>query len=193
MSRENWLLNFVYLSRSRFEAESAPLPENIRVSIGFPSTGVRSKTIGQCWYSGNSADGAVEIFIRPSLQDDAARIADVLTHELVHAALGAGKGHGKDFRKLATALGLEGKMTATVAGDAWRAWALPLIEGLGPFPGAALHDAGVIGGKRTQTTRYLKVTCTHCDFVARVTAKHLHSELNCPVPACGGNLLQELG
>lgn len=189
MNREQWLTAFADATRPMFEKYGKPLPEIVRISVGWPSKGKRSKTIGECWRAENSGDGAVEIFIRPSLQDDGERIADVLTHELCHAAT-PGAGHGKPFKALATSLGLEGKMTATVAGDAWRAWARPILADLGRFPAAALSDANQEGGKKKQTTRYLKVACTRCDWQARVTAKHLqHSTLHCPT-GCGGNLEQ---
>ena len=195
-TREAWLLAFTQAARSMFAEVGAPLPDKVRVSVGFPSKGVRSKTIGECWAADASTDGVCEIFIRPSLQSDSARVADVLTHELVHAALGHEEGHGKAFGRVARALGLEGKMTATVAGERWAAWAGPILDALGPLPGANLGELALAGGKKTQTTRYLKVGCTCCDWTARVTAKHLGLEggvqrtLRCPVHDCDGELVQ---
>lgn len=191
-TREAWLVSFMELARPRFVEVGAELPKLVRVSVGFPSKGNRSKVIGECWANVVSADGAVEIFIRPSLQSDASRVADVLTHELIHAALGIEEGHGPRFRKVMKALGLEGKATATIAGPGWTEWAAPILEALGPLPGATLDDgAQLAGGKKTQTTRYLKVGCSMCDWTARVTAKHLdHGTLRCPVGDCEGNLEQ---
>ncbi|WP_375292297.1 SprT-like domain-containing protein [Sphingomonas melonis] len=192
-TREAWLLAFVTASRPMFEAAGAELPERVRVSVGFPSKGSRSKVIGECWTAKASADGVSEVFIVPGLQADPARIADVLTHELIHAALGTEEGHGPNFRRVMKRLGLEGKATATVAGDGWRQWALPIVEALGAFPGAELQSGlALAGGKKTQTTRYLKVMCSCCDWTARVTAKHLadHEVLSCPIPTCAGELGQ---
>lgn len=187
-TREAWLHAFIDAARAQFSERGRPLPDTIRVGVGFPSRGKRSNTIGECWYSEASADNAVEIFLRPSLQDDAARVAGVLTHELCHAALGAGHGHGPAFKKLAKGLGLEGPMKATTESDAWREWALPILENLGAFPGAALNDGASTSGPKKQTTRYLKVTCTHCDWQARVTAKHISDDMHCPVDGCDGVL-----
>ena len=54
-----------------------------------------------------------------------------------------------------------------------------------------LHDAILAGGKKAQTTRYLKVTCTCCGWQARVTAKHLEGRtLRCPDENCEGELGQ---
>lgn len=191
-TREAWLVSFMDLARSKFVEVGAELPSKVRVSVGFPSKGNRSKVIGECWTNTVSADGAVEIFIRPSLQSDASRVADVLTHELIHAALGIAEGHGPKFRAVMKRLGLEGKATATIAGPGWIEWAQPILDALGPLPGATLDDgAQLAGGKKTQTTRYLKVGCTCCDWTARVTAKHLdHGTLNCPVGDCEGTLEQ---
>ena len=90
------------------------------------------------------------------------------------------------------ALGLEGKATATVAGPGGIEWAQPILDSLGPLPGAMLNDtAHLVGGTKTQTTRYLKVGCSMCDWTARVTCKHLdHGTLNCPVGECDGELRQ---
>lgn len=191
VTREAWMQAFVDAARPKFEEVQAPLPKAIRVSIGHPSKGVRSNVIGECWTDAASADGAVEIFIRPTLQSDAARLADVLTHELIHAALGIEEGHGPRFRAVMKRLGLEGKATATVAGDGWREWALPILETLGPLPGAALADMALSGGKKKQTTRWRKVVCTDgdCGFTARMTKSAFEGrELHCPDRECGGML-----
>src|SRR3546814_2433575 len=75
-----------------FEALEAPLPDRVRVAIGFTSAGAKGKAIGECWDNRLSADGHFEIFIRPDLAHapDAmpAQIAAILAHELVHAAVG---------------------------------------------------------------------------------------------------------
>lgn len=187
ITREQWLLNFADAARPMFKKAGAPLPKKIRMSIGFPSKGIRAKTIGECWHTESSADKVVEIFIRPSLQASASRIADVLTHELIHAALGAGMGHGPEFKKIAQGLGLTGKMTATVAGPAWHEWADPILKKIGKFPGAELKGV-LAGGKKKQTTRLIKLECDECDWTCRTTNKHIDGqELQCPT-GCGGYL-----
>lgn len=191
-TREAWLNAFVEAARPHFIAAGQGLPEKIRVSIGWPSKGVRSNVIGECWSDEVSSDGTFEIFIRPTLQSDASRIADVLTHELVHAAVGIPAGHKAPFRKLAVALGLEGAMTATVAGEAWFLWANPILDDLGPLPGSAMDIQVQSSAGKKQTTRMLKLTCGDCGFSCRTTAKHIeaHPELSCPT-GCGGSLEKE--
>jgi hypothetical protein len=188
MTREQWLNAFIKKSTKHFKNLDAPLP-SVRASIGFTSKGQRAKAIGECWSDSCSKDGVHEIFIVPG-QDDAERVADILTHELVHAAVGIPAGHGPAFRRVATGLGLEGKMTATVAGDAWREWALPIIDKIGPFPHAALEGRSSL--KPKQGTRMLKCTCGSCGFTFRASSKWAYSsDLQCPDPGCGSDVAVE--
>lgn len=187
-TREQWLNAFVGKARSQFAAAGYPLPEKVRVSVGFPSTGSRGNRIGECWSNEASEDGYFEIFLRPSLVS-ASRMADVLTHELVHAAVGLEAGHGAAFKSCANAIGLTGKMRSTVASEAWYRWALPILTELGPMPYGVLND-GKSSAPPKQKTNLLKVECPACGWLARVTNKHIepHSHLNCPVPGCDGAL-----
>jgi hypothetical protein len=186
-TREEWLARFTEASRPFFKKAGHPLPKKVRCSVGFPSKGIRAKSIGECWADTATKDGVCEIFIRPSLQDDGSRIADVLTHELCHAALGHEEGHGKTFKYLATSLGLTGKMTETTAGPAWHEWADPIVKALGKFPGARL-DGQLAGGKKKQTTRMLKLVCTDCGWTCRTTQVHMREDMTCPLNDCDGQL-----
>lgn len=182
-TREQWLQAFVAAARPAFEKAGAPLPKNVRVAIGFTSKGARGKRIGECWSSANSADGTFEIFIVPSIRDGS-RVADILTHELVHAAVGIEAGHGPAFGKVARALGLDGKLTATVAGPGWRAWAEPILAKLGRLPHDELRSGGLKSTPKTQTTRMIKCVCTveGCGYQVRTTRKWL---VEVGAPFCG--------
>jgi hypothetical protein len=183
-TREEWLIAFTNAARPIFDELGAPLPTNIKAGIGYPTTGYRSKVAGQCIYPETSADAHFNIFINPNETGDA-RIADILTHELCHTALEK-RDHGKAFQKLAKAVGLTGKATATVAGPDWHAWAKPILEELGPMP----HGQIILTGpaKKKQTFQH-KVDCPDCGWLARVNAKHCqHDYMSCPVPDCGGIL-----
>lgn len=190
-TREAWLNAFVEAAKPQFANAGYPLPDKIRVAVGFTSGGKRGKSIGECWSDAASEDGHFEIFIRPNQENDA-RIADILTHELVHAAVGLAARHGPKFKSCAEAVGLEGKMTATVAGENWYKWALPVLSALGPIPHAKLSE-GESSAKPKQKTNLLKVECNSCGWLARVTRKHIepHTHLNCPVPECDGQLVSE--
>lgn len=191
LTREEWLQAFTKQARPLFKKLSAPLPKTVRMSVGFPSKGARSNTIGECWADVASDDKVCEIFLRPSLQSDSRRIAGVLVHELVHAALGHEEGHGANFKRVATALGLEGKMTATTEGEKFYEWADPVIKELGAFPGANLKSANLAGGKKKQGTRMLKVECGDCGWHFRTSQQNIDRMESHECLACGENNLRE--
>jgi ribosomal protein S27E len=187
---EQWLNKFMQAAAPHFARCGYPLPPNTRVRIGLPSTGYRSNVIGECFAPSVSSDGHYEIYISPKVSEGDARIADILTHELCHAA--ASMNHDSDFKALARGLGLEGKLTATVAGPDWFSWAAPIIEALGPMDFAAL---GNIAPRKKKATFLLKVECPDCGWLARVTKTHIapHTHLNCPNPECDGILVSDFG
>src|ERR1700745_699375 len=88
----------------------APLPPQLRIAIGFTSSGRRSKNIGECWDNQCSEDRHFEIFIRLDLSESKdllpMQVAAILGHELVHAAVGVTAGHRKEFRRGARGIGV---------------------------------------------------------------------------------------
>lgn len=156
------------------------IPNEIRVSVGFPSRSVR-KTIGQCWHPDSAADGVPQVFISPLL-DDPVEVLAVLAHELLHAVNHAAgqKGHGAPFAALAKPLGLEGKMTATVPGETLKAELKLVADKLGEYPHKAL-DLGSLAPK--QSTRMLKLMAPCCEYTVRTTQKWL--EVGVPSCPCG--------
>ena len=188
-TREEWLGRLVDLLRVDFTAAGHPLPERIRVSCGWPSRSAMSgsnRRIGEAWSARASGDGAHETFITPALCGPI-DVGAVLVHELVHHAVGLECGHKGPFRRLALALGLEGKMTATVAGEELRDRLHALTNHIGPYPHAALEGST---NKKRQTTRMLKVTCSACGCLVRMTRQWLDT---CGVPTCGcgGEMIEE--
>lgn len=132
--REIWLNRAVRILRPYFANRGYPLPERIAVSVGFASS---PRAIGQCLYPQGSASGeTTHIFIGPDHKTGADAL-DTLAHELVHAALGAGFGHGPKFRKACQKIGLtKGKPTEAAAGPELREMLEKLARTLGDFP----HD-----------------------------------------------------
>jgi hypothetical protein len=104
-TREAWLNYVAQRMAPIFETLRAPLPAQLRIAIGFTSSGRRSRNIGECWDNQCSEDRHFEIFIRPDLSQSKdlmpMQVAAVLGHELVHAAVGVAAGHGKEFRRVA--------------------------------------------------------------------------------------------
>lgn len=139
MTREEWLNKAMeHLIDSVFQGIN--VPNNIKVSCGFAGVGKPKKmagfkvhVLGVCCPSELSTGGFTEIFIDPIL-DESSRVLDVLVHEMIHAILGSGKGHGKEFKKIALSVGLEGKMTSTVASEALKEKLDKIVEQIGEYP-----------------------------------------------------------
>lgn len=194
VTREAWLHKAIDALRPRFATAAMPLPDKIYISVGFGYGAKREsgKILGQCWARASSDDNVNHIFISPEV-NETPRVLDILIHELIHAADDCRNGHKGPFAKAAKALGLQGKMTATTAGDALAADMAKVAKALGEYAHAALHAAskplprtapGDPGpeaapstpphsGPPTQTTRLIKVECPGCGYTVRTTAKWL--------------------
>lgn len=176
-TREEWLRQAVAIFRPRFVEVGLPLPERVRVSVGFGSTGARQENavvLGVCYARQCSADGVNEIFISPE-DADTASILFTLLHELVHAADDNYSGHRGRFAEVATRLGMEGKMTSGHPGITLAAELMTIAETLGEWPGAAMkvptHKSAPVpvgpdgrpvrvhSGAGVQTSRMLKHSC----------------------------------
>ena len=112
-TREAWLNDVAHRLAPIFQQLAAPLPARLRIAIGFTSGGQRSKRIGECWDNQCSEDRYFEIFIRPDLGQSKdlmpMQVAEILGHELVHAAVGIAAGRGREFRRVAKGIGLVDK------------------------------------------------------------------------------------
>jgi hypothetical protein len=170
-SREAWLRRATDGLRPVFAAAGQELPPTIRFAIAFLSSGRRpSRRVGECWPSAASADGHHEIFVRLD-REEPVEILGILVHELVHAALPEGAGHGPLFRRAALAVGLTGPMRSTEVSAELRLRLERLAARLGPVPHRRL-DVGIrpADGPKKQGTRLLKAQC-RCGYTVRVTAK----------------------
>lgn len=174
MNREQWLLQATKeLGHIFTKCASVEVPHDVNVSTGFPSAkGVsqKHKTIGQCWSRKASDNNVNEIFINPCLADSIEVLA-VLTHELVHAIDDCENGHKTPFKRIALDVGLEGKMTATVASDDLKIKLQKIVDKLGVFPHKSLNPSI---GRKKQGTRLIKVGC-ECGVVARMSQTAIHT------------------
>jgi hypothetical protein len=185
--REAWLHAVTEQLRPIFAAHGANIPENIRLTCGFPSIGAfaaKQQRLGECWASAASRDGHIEIMVSPVL-DDPMRVAGVLAHELVHATVGTKCGHRGPFAALARAIGLEGKMTATTEGEAFKQAVAPILEAVGPYPHAELSKSQ----RPKQGTRLLKLQCPTCPYTVRITRKWL-DEVGAPACPSHGDIMR---
>ena len=94
---------------------------------------------------------------------------------------------------MARALGLEGKLTATVAGEAFVEAVGPLLEEVGPFPHAALDWAGPRSGPKKQVARLLKVACAACGLTVRQTRTWIEEVGPAHCPAHGQMQVADAG
>jgi hypothetical protein len=183
--REAWLHALMGELAGPFKRLGYPIPEKVRIGVGFPSVrGIASKNqrIGECWSNERSGDDHHEIIISPVIADGM-RVAGILAHELIHAAVGVVHGHKGPFRAMAHGLGLEGKMTATIEGDAFKRLAEPILDAIGPYPHAELH--AMTNGRKKQVARLIKCECAECGYVARVARQWLDDQGAPHCPAHG--------
>ena len=177
--REAWLNAALILVRKHLlDTANVVVPDTTKVSCGLAGGRIGSKRIGECWGDTCSADGSTEIFISPVLADVTGRsgVLATLVHEAVHAAVGVQHGHKKAFSTPAKAAGLEGKMTATFAGDKLMDMIAHWAGNLGDYPHAAMSALG----RKKQTTRLVKVECGGCGYTLRTTQKWLDKS-GCPL------------
>ena len=203
-TREQALNQLTTKLRPVFKKAGFPLPANIRMACSFTGHGARSRAIGQCWATTESKDEHFEIMISPVLDTwihegegtDAKApqgVAMVLAHELGHVAVGIEEGHGPEFKRCMTALGIGGKMTATTALPKFVKMVAPMAEKIGEYPHAEMfvnsrNGGGGGGGTGTvpkgvprtsgpkkQGTRMIKVECPYCLYKLRTTRNWLES------------------
>jgi len=190
VNREQWLTRAIpHLAKIVNSADVADefkvtVPEAIQVSCSWPGRSKIERTIGQCWQS-KAGKGVTQVFISPLLNDPHDILA-VLIHELVHAADDNESKHAGRFVKVIRAIGLEGKPTATHAGEALSQRLAAIADKLGDYPHTGMDlSANPI---KKQTTRMLKVQCESCGCIARMTAKWL-DEAGEPTCGCGGAMV----
>lgn len=183
-TREEWLMAAVAIFRTWFAEEETPLPDVVRLSVGY-AKGAKTNTIGWCYRKSAAEDEIHQIYISPTLTNP----VDVLStelHELCHAATD-GHGHGKVFGKIARAVGLTGKLTATVPGDDLRKELTEIAEELGPYPHAKLIPTQAHKG---QHGRYnTKLSCSVCQFKITSVSRKMLDEWGTP-DHCGEEMVE---
>ena len=182
-TREGWLREAVERLAPLFAAHGATLPQ-VQVSVGWPGgPGRKDGVVGQCWHKSTAEDKVAHIFISPTLSSPVLTLA-TLVHELVHAVDENASGHRGRFARLAEAVGLTGKMTATTASKPLAAHLARIAEGLGVYPHGAVSELTRPKGKG----RMVKVWCEECGFILYTTQKwiDLYPEFACP---CGAGVV----
>ncbi len=176
ITREQWLKRLGKELERLFKRAGAPALPAYRVTCGWPSRKAltrKNKVIGQCFDKSCSKDKTTELIVSMFI-DNEMDAAAILAHEMVHASVGTAAGHGKAFRDVALAIGLTGKMTATVAGPEFIKWIKPVLKKIGKYPHAQV-DASAATKK--QGTRMIKVSCPeHPEYSVRMTRTWIEAE-----------------
>jgi hypothetical protein len=186
LDREAWLTEaaqFILDDIISLHISDGSIKTDFRVSVGYPPRSTsRSKVVAVCIKSDASADKLSEIFVTPAISDSMTILAN-LSHELVHYSDDCQSGHKNHFARVARAIGLEGKLTATVAGAGLQIKLRKIIDLLGEIPHAAI-DIGK--AKAKQTTRLLKVACPDdsCGFNYRASHMQIVKITDLLCPAC---------
>ncbi len=190
MNREEWLNQMLKKLYPHFKDAGYNIPENIRASVGFPSKGIKSKAIGECWPMECSVDNYYEIFIHPN-QDDSVKVSGILVHEIVHTIVEPGsKAHGPEFKEIALKVGLCGKMKATEETPELVGKLENLIKEIGPYPHGKLSFETTTTEKKTDGP--MKVICEddECGYNVRIGKKWV--EKGFPTCPCGKDMKQEV-
>lgn len=180
-TREAWLTRALPTIKEWIIKAGAENFQDPQVSIGLPSRGAlamgKRRCIGECWDQKTTASGKrCVIFISPLLQKPV-QVLDVFTHELIHAAVGVEHKHKKPFKKIAREVGLEGKITATIAGEVLKGKLERLAKELGDYP----HDALINFTLKKRKPRKGKVlyACENCGQKIRVNSEELMARHYC--------------
>ena len=158
ITREQWLIRLARELERLFKRVGAPALPAYRVTCGWPSRKAltrKNKVIGQCFDKSCSKDKTTELIISMYI-DNETDAAQILAHEMIHASVGTKAGHGKPLRDVALAIGLAGKMTATIAGPEFLKWIKPVLKKIGKYPHATVDAAAAT---KKQGTRMIKVAC----------------------------------
>jgi len=172
LTREAWLLFAVSHIAPIFNEAGYTVPR-VRVACAIPATSKRGSAVGQCWPTTRSEDLVNEIYISP-VHSDPVEVLDTLTHELVHAVDDCQHRHGKEFKVIALAVGLQGKMREASAGPQLRlrlqSIATVMTTELGPYPHAKL----TVGGAMYESSRKpARAECPRCRFKVSMLRNHL--------------------
>lgn len=180
-TREEWLNAAVNELRDWFKDVGVTVPVKVRVACAWTKRPQKG-AIAWCWPTKSSADGYNEIQVTPEIADPLP-ILGSLIHELIHAADDCESKHGAHFKQAARAIGLTGKMTATIASPGLEGRLTGLAARLGPYPHGTLNPSTPIDGKPKQTTRMLKIICPMDGYTLRTTQKWV--DVGLPYCPCG--------
>ena len=146
------------LQKSIFGPAKLTIPKKLRLNVGMMpgKTGQNNRTLGVCYKAHvNNGVNLITLNIATTDRENSERILDILCHEIIHAIDNNENGHGPVFKKMALAIGLEGKMTATTATKKLTKKLAKVVKKIGEFPEQAIN----LHGLRQDTNRNIKLQC----------------------------------
>ena len=176
INRETWLNLMIDKSVPLFDEAGfkiSDIREKLKASCSVMVGMRKSKkfnAIGQHLPTEWNKNANHELLISPVLEDEIT-VVGVLIHEMVHAIQrhlygNDVKPHGKEFRAIALAVGLEVKMKATTESPELAEKIKKWVSEIGKYP----HNKVNFDGRTKQTTRLLKLECQHCGFICRASS-----------------------
>jgi len=177
MHRELWLIKATNILRTRWASMGVTVPDDVKVTCGFPGGGSPRRRIGECWPRGRSAANVNEVMISPVL-DRPLDVLDVLGHELLHAADDCKSGHGAAFTANSKRVGYSGGKHSKIVTPEAVALVQVMLEKLGAYPHAKVE---LTAKKRNASHGLHKLECG-CGNCSYMTAKKIE-EFGFPV--CG--------
>ena len=184
-NREGWLQSAVKEVSPLFKLLGYQVP-SVEISVGFTGCGKNTNSIGECWPTVLAGDNSNHIFITPTLEDPF-QVLEVITHELVHAIDDCKHKHGKEFKRIATQIGLEGPMRATTAGDILSIELRRIAKELGKFP----HRKLSLPIKKMVIRQRPSAECPECEY--RVPMLKLYCQFGAPLCPIHKVQMEEVG
>jgi len=117
--------------------------------------------------------------------------AEILGHELVHAAVGVAAGHGKEFRRVAKGIGLVGQMKATTAGPEFEKAMQPILAAAERLPHDRLNlkvgPSSHSSRRKKPYSGHIRCACGNCGYTVHTTRKLAESGRSTPLPKARSN------
>jgi hypothetical protein len=180
VDREEWLTR---LAREHLwpliRTRQGAVPQSWRISVKLRRE--RGKAVpanAARWVEVFSRDQCRHIELSPLLT--AYEATHILLHELIHASVGIDRGHDKEFRRLARAVGLTGPIRSTAPDKALDQWMRKVLRRMPRYPAQRLYPAGW-----GPPSRMLTMLCPVCSYVIRVARLMLTLGIpTCPNATC---------
>lgn len=166
INREAWINRMAELLRLWFRDHGYTIHGRMVVSMAALHWREKKKDLGICHYDMDRKEKDINYIFVTAFEtrshEDPVDVAATLVHEILHAVLPPGTKHGPLFAKGCKALGLAGKVTATVAGPELRAYLTTLVASLPPLPKRGVMAPPPPPKPKKDPTAPHKFQCTCC-------------------------------